>query len=680
MSERRRGPESVARLTAARRLIWCVAFAVLGAWVANRLGAFDLSATIVRADGEPVSLPNTFATVDHPFHAARAEILRRSLADGEMLRWIGSHQGGYPVEFYPLGAAALEVALWALLLGTLPMLAIHKVAVILVFLAPLLGFYLLAREERAPIGVAFLALSIHVAVRGWWWSGGSMELIEWGLLTNVAAMTIMPAALALAARFTTTGDLRAAALFIVASSFAVYTNTRSTITLAVIAIGVLVWSQTLSARDRLRRRVVIGRLGLLAAGSLAVSAPQIISLIRFGDLYYFVRYETYESAGEFLDASVQAVSSPVFAVFLAGLVIALFAGRRFPTARLVAIVLVLYVGLTLAVSLTEGTSLAIEQLEPTRLMPFQRLLMIYLAAFGIYAVLRRTVRSQQVIDGALGLLGVAVLVAYVVAPVRFVPESDRGLVSVPTTGVSAFDDLERAVRLADEAAESGTAILVLGSVISWHDQLWAPVWSDRLFFYDDWLWYWQTDHWGDYDPTVEHAYPNDASALEPAFFERHAIGAVAVTGDAREAAMLASHLQPIRQGTYYDVYEVIDPVTVVTATGQNATGIDIGQARIAASIEGGTDPQPVTVRHNWFPRWSATINGQQAGVEKLDDGYMEIPNVDPNESVVLTYTVDGWDWLGRLLALMGGSTTLLMLVAPRWTASVAGSIRRRSLA
>src|SRR5690606_14651185 len=108
--------------------------------------------------------------------------------------------------------------------------------------------------------VAFLALSIHVAVRGWWWSGGPMELIEWGLLTNVAAMTIMPAALALAARFTTTGDLRAAALFIVASSFAVYTNTRSTITLAVIAIGVLVWSQTLSARDRLRRRVVIGRL------------------------------------------------------------------------------------------------------------------------------------------------------------------------------------------------------------------------------------------------------------------------------------------------------------------------------------------------------------------------------------------------------------------------------------
>ena len=48
--------------------------------------------------------------------------LLESLKQGEIPRWVGNHQGGYPVEFYPLGEAWLEVGVWALLLGSVPIL------------------------------------------------------------------------------------------------------------------------------------------------------------------------------------------------------------------------------------------------------------------------------------------------------------------------------------------------------------------------------------------------------------------------------------------------------------------------------------------------------------------------------------------------------------------------------
>ena len=54
-----------------------------------------------RHPGGTTHLPNTFASVDHPFHVARAEVLWRELASGNLLRWIAQHQGGYPVEILP---------------------------------------------------------------------------------------------------------------------------------------------------------------------------------------------------------------------------------------------------------------------------------------------------------------------------------------------------------------------------------------------------------------------------------------------------------------------------------------------------------------------------------------------------------------------------------------------------
>src|SRR5680860_1396243 len=71
---------------------------LLAIWVVWKFGGFDLMVTI-EADGRRLTIANTFATVDHPFHATRGDTLLRSLQDGQLLRWIGHHQGGYPVEF-----------------------------------------------------------------------------------------------------------------------------------------------------------------------------------------------------------------------------------------------------------------------------------------------------------------------------------------------------------------------------------------------------------------------------------------------------------------------------------------------------------------------------------------------------------------------------------------------------
>ena len=101
------------------RWVWGLAFGLIALYVAVRMGLFALSADVVTPTGT-ARLPNTFASVDHPFHVARAEILWRELASGSVLRWIGQHQGGYPVEFYPLGEAWLEVVARGLSLGALP--------------------------------------------------------------------------------------------------------------------------------------------------------------------------------------------------------------------------------------------------------------------------------------------------------------------------------------------------------------------------------------------------------------------------------------------------------------------------------------------------------------------------------------------------------------------------------
>lgn len=645
-------------------LAWMLLTLGIGFWVFHRLGGFDLWTSVSIPGGDTERIVKTFGAVDHPFHASRAEIFRRSLVSGDVLRWISAHQGGYPVEFYPLGAPAFETFVWALTFGLLPMMAVHKIAVILIFLLPALGFLLLARSDRLTLGVGVLALVFHISARGWWWSGGYMELVDWGLVSSFLAMSSVLLFMPLAFRAVRCWSARWAVAAALVASFAVYTNVRSFLPLTAIAVGLcasLCWEP--DRRESIRPKLATGSLILLLSGLLA--APLLIPVIRFNHLYYFVSYQQYASLRSYLQASIQAVSGPIFVLALIGFV-AVFLMRDLVAGRFVALTLAAHVVMTILLSgLTLGPT--IEQLEAPRLMPLQRALTIYLAALGTYAILAllaRLVEARRVEIVNIGLLGAAIasVLLYVVLDTTPIAASDRGLYPVLVTGEPYLLEQQSAVELADERAAPGSAVLVLGSNLSWHDQFWSMQWSDRPFFFDDWLWYWQQDHYGDYDPATGHAYPDPASALDELYLSAHGIGAVVVTGRAAAAAAASPLLEPIQRGAFYSTYLVRDPTSMVTATGTETTSVSIGNQEISAAVAA-----PATtfeVRRNWYPRWQATVDGNSAEISKDENGYMVVTASTPGTHLEVTYAVDWMDWLGRLLLVAGLAGVAVALVKP----------------
>jgi len=654
-------------------LCWLLGFAATFVWTAHRIGAFDLWATIDAGAGGTVRVAQAFGTVDHPFHAVRAQLLLDSWRHFHSLRWVFQHQGGYPAEFYPFGAAALDVVGWALTFGELPMALVHKLVVIIVFLAPSLGFWLIGRRAGLSHGGAFVATAAQIAVRGEWWSGGSQELIEWGMVTNVAAATELLIALPFLVGFALTGKRRDAGIAAALAALALYTNPRSFIALVAMGAGSLaaVW---LAKGARPSVRSIWARLGLAALTAALAAAPEIFSLLRFNHLYYFVRYSWYTNLTAYVHSSVAAVSAPVFVVGLGGIVAGLLRPRH-AVIRATAFSLILYVAATAYFVLGVWPADFAEQLETTRLMPFQRLLWLAMAGYGAYLGVDFIARKSRRKGGdiALALLGVVVLFAYVASPWRAIPVSDRGLQTFPTAAQPGIVDLETAVRAADERAAPGTALLILGTTFSWHDQLWAPLWTDQSLFYNDWLWYWQAKNFGDYDPTKEHTYPNPASALSSAYFTHHGIGAVVVVGAAQAAAHESPLLNLVRQGIY-DVYVVRKPTAIVTIGGGNASSVTVSNDTIGAT--GMSDGSPIVVRRNWFPRWQATVNGKAAPVTETADGYMHVTAPAGVVDLRLRYVVDRWDRLGRLLAVIGVVMTLGFLGPARWLKPI-GRLARR---
>src|SRR5918993_5457676 len=118
-------------------------------------------------------------------------------------------------------------------------------------------------------------------------------------------------------------------------------------------------------------------------------------------------------------------------------------------------------------------------------------------------------------------------------------------------------DLETAIRVADEAATPGTALLVLGSGLSWHQALWAPLWTERPLFYDNWLCYWHPDQVGTpgYRPEQGNHYPDPEQTLTPEYLTAHGVGGVVVTGQAARTASRSPLLEPLG-GEGYQAYVV----------------------------------------------------------------------------------------------------------------------------
>lgn len=653
--------------------LWGAAFLAFIFWTANRLGAFDWWTTVPLAEGGAKRMPLGFGTVDHPFHTIRAQLLLDAWRHFHSLRWVYEHQGGYPAEFYPFGAAALDVVGWGLSFGALPMAIVHKLVVIGVFLAPSLGFWLIGRRAGLSAGAAFVATAALVAVRGQWWSGGSQELIEWGMVTNVAAATELLIALPLLATAALSGSRRNGAIAGALAALSLYTNPRSFIALAAMGLGCLISASLASSSTARWRKTAFGVL-IAGVATLLLAAPEIISLARYNHLYFFVRYSWYTNLHAYYRSSVAAVSAPVFIAGLAGVILAILAPRH-AVIRAAGLSLLIYMAATAWFVLGLWPSSFAEQLETTRLMPFQRLLWLAMAGYGVYVVVDQVRRLGQtwLRDACLAAIGVILIVAYVAAPIGAVPLSDRGLVKLPTIAQPGIADLESAVEIADAKAPQGTAILVIGTTLSWHDQLWAAQWTSRPLFFNDWLWYWQTKNFGAYDPKAEHDYPDPSTALTADYFSHHGIGAVVVTGAAEPAAAESALLSNARQGIY-NVYTVNTPVDIVTFGGVNATGFSISGDRIAAT--GTSTGGPVVVRRNWFPRWKATVNGQPASVTETADGYMQITAPAGPVKLELRYVVDGWDWLGRALAAFGVLLCLAALAPGRWLRPIARPARR----
>ena len=665
-------------------LPWLVLLTALCLWVAWRLGAFALTASI-ELQGQRLDVADAFATVDHPFHAARADALLQSLREGELLRWIGNHQGGYPAEYYPLGIAWLDLALWALLLGAVPVVAVHKLAVIVVFLLPAWTFWLLARGDRLHPGTAFLATAIHLAVPGHWLNGGYTELVGWGLVTNVAGGSLALAATGALARYAFYRERGMAVLAVLMAAGGAVSNPRSLFAIVIAAIAVMTCAVISEARGwrALVARAVAIRVALVGLIAGLLAAPVIVPLVRYQEHYFFLHYEAYEPLSEYVTAMATAVT-PVVMLLAAGAVVLAWRARL-PLLRVLSLTLVGYMLFTMWVATSRWAPPLVEQLEAPRLMPFQRQVMIYLAAALIVQLVERAATRcplparSAVRGGAIVALALLVMVAFV-RPIAAVPEKLRGqparndvpethqsLSPVSTTGVDEFAEFLEAIRAADSLRPPGTSIFVIGNRPDWwHEQLWAPIATDAPLYYDDWLWYWTTTHQGPYDYRNGHYFPNPSLALTSEYLRGNGIGAVVVTDmwvpqgvPPRQAARSSPFLAHSTTVGAWDVYAVRQPTSLVTRGEAQPIDISIGNQEIQARLEDGAGA--IVVRRNWFPRWEATVNGSPAAITPRADGYMQIDAPPGPVDLELRYAVTGVDWLARLASLLGFAGLVALL-------------------
>ncbi len=647
---------------------WLVFILGLLVWSAGHLGAFDLTATVTSSDGVVSSVPNTFATVDHPFHVSRAQTLLDSLRDGQILRWVGGHEGGYPVEFYPLGVPWLTVGVWAAALGTLSIASAFKLVVIAVFLAPVLAFAGLGRRDRIALPLAGLGLVAHLAVPGEWWSGGYTETVQWGLITNVAAYAAAFGFLAALLSFVLSPSRAMLFLAVGLSVFAVGTNTRSVLALGCVGLGVLlsVVIEHGGSKDAARR--LIARYGVIAVPALLTSMPIWLSALRFSDLYEFIQYEFYDGLGAYWQSSINAVSWPVLALAGVGFILAMV-GSAGPATRAVAWTLIAYVVTTIVCAGLGPDGGLIEQLEATRLMPFQRLLMIYLAATAVVAGIRAIERRRSVTAiPRIALLAVTVLLAIftIIRPPESLAVDQRSMFPVETTANPEYADLLAAVEEADRMAAPGTAIFIAGSELGWHQPMWAPLATDRPLRYNDWLWLWQIWH-RSADLTYE-GQAIDASSLGNAFqpdeLARHGVGAVVVLTPQLEALADRQGGLSRQDRTGYAVYQVRDSVSIITSDGGETLASTFANERITGTVEG--DGGTATIRASWFPRWTATVNGRTAEVDRDANGQITVPVPAGRVEIVLNYGVDRWDVAGRIGSIAGLLLTMLLVLVPRF--------------
>ena len=200
-----------------------------------------------------------------------------------------------------------------------------------------------------------------------------------------------------------------------------------------------------------------------------LAAPELMALARFRDLYTFVQYSGYTGLAEYAITAANGVTWPVLGLGLAGLVIGLLVRRR-PATTSAAAALIFYLALTATLVIFPAAANLAPQLEPTRLMPLQRFLTIYLAAVAFWFILSwvvsRIAPTRQWLAPVIATGAAAVILVIQTRPLGGLPPDPASPVVPPVSLYSVAmsarpeqADLEQAIRAADEAAAPGTALL-----------------------------------------------------------------------------------------------------------------------------------------------------------------------------------------------------------------------------
>lgn len=671
--------------------LWTLALVAVSVWLALRIGVADWYThyPLTLPDGTVVRLPNVYSAIDHPFHIAKERVTIDALEAGQLPRWIMATQGGFPVEFYPLGGDLIVAAVYFLGFGAIPVAIAHKLVVIGVLFLPPLAYWALARRDRLPLSVALLAGLLHLFARGTWLAGGSRELIDYGLWPDVFA-SYMPLFIILwGADWLRRGNRRGLLLTTLVATLAIYTNPRSILGIAAacLALGLVAASE--HARlwpvlDRIRVRwrrgarvahtgatpliralsrrgnplvALVGRSALLTLLVGLLSAALLLPLRAHQDRYLFVHFIDFTSVADIWRLYNEAVLPQL--VMLAGLGLVVGFVRRGFYGRVFALLLPLSYLIVALVGWQFRTLPLFAQLEGPRLLPLLRPATIFLAALGAHELLRLALRlvrlrGATVLTGLVtaGLAGFFLLSGY--SPLD---AEQRGLPWLQeTTDQPAFTAIARSAYLFTQESTPADKPLVFGSSISWHSAFWITALTGRAVYYDDWLWFWRAT---DYD--YRNALRDEPGALELPFLARHGLTMLLVDTNRQDLLALADtkpYLRQLDPGTAggYALYRVVAPPGPENGWASLTTGV-VRAVRVRAeglTVEGQTTQAGFArVLINDYPRWRATVNGQPAPITPSGAGYMLVPVPAGDVTIELSYHTEPIGWLARGLVVLG---------------------------
>lgn len=688
---------------------WTALLLVLLGGVAVRLGAFHwyTSFPLVRADGSVVPLPDTFASIDHPFHIAKERAVIEALQRGWLPRWFASPQGGFPAEFYPTGADLIVALVYFLGLGFMPVAIAHKLVIIGVFLLLPIGYWLLGTRDRLPGAVIFIAALFHLLLRGGWPVGGSRGLIDVGLWPDVFASYLPLFVLVWGADWLRFGRRRGLLVAAGTAALALYSNPRSSIGIALALLALAV-----SAAWELRQADAVdagaGKLagtpgeGRTAAsvwpdagygGRLARLAPRLallgtlIGLLAAGilvplrahqPLYHFTHYVAFNSWGDVWREYRDNLQPWVVLLAGAGFV---SAWREGFYTRVIALLLPLSYVAVLLVGWRFQTFPLFAQLEGPRLLTLLRPATLFLAALGLVRLctLPASLARRPALVSMSGIFAAALAGWLLLSPASPLVARDRGLpplrpVSSPASTVeprmpatfrseSTDQPIFTAIaRSADQLRQASTANdkpLIIGNPLSWHASFWIPALTGIDAYHSDWLWFWRTVSYGN-----EELLLSEPDALDLAFLRRHGLTLVMLDVARSDLLTLAAtkpYLRQLDAGTPggYALYRV-EPEAVgeasyngwVSLSGGRLTDLRRQPERLVARA---VMPQPGEMRFiiNAFPGWRATVNGQSVAPRTTADGYMAVPVPAGTVAVTLEYGLDAAGWLARVLVVLG---------------------------